>query len=99
MKANKFIKKYGLDEAKVFVRSVIDHLSIGDDFNVQELKRLIESHDLVEVWGLDKSRDIVANAPSDYHFYSWKLGDSGVYDKTVNIGELRKAISDVESCQ
>ncbi|QHJ78583.1 MAG: hypothetical protein [Caudoviricetes sp.] len=51
MKANEFIKKYGLDEAKVFVRSVIDHLSMGDDFNVQELKRLIDSHELVDKCG------------------------------------------------
>ena len=48
---------------------------------------------------LKKSKEIVKNAPSDDNFYSWTLGNSGVRDKTVNIGELRKAIKDVESCQ
>ena len=62
------------------------------------LKRLVESHELVAIHGFEKSKEIVANAPSDDHFYSWILGGSGVRDKTVNIGELRKAIADVESC-
>jgi len=70
----------------------------SDDFSV-ELKRLIESHDLVRIHGLEKSKEIVANAPSDDHFYSWVLGNSGIQDKTVQIGALRKAIVDVEACQ
>ena len=67
-------------------------------FEVVEVKRLVESHELVAVHGFEKSKEIVANAPSDDHFYSWTLGGSSVRDKTVNIGELRKAIADVESC-
>lgn len=69
-----------------------------DEVNLLLLKRLVESHELVAIHGFEKSKEIVANAPSDDHFYSWTLGDSGVRDKTVNIGELRKAIADVESC-
>lgn len=69
------------------------------EVNLLLLKRLVESHELVAIHGFEKSKEIVANAPSDDHFYSWTLGDSGVRDKTVNIGELRKAISNVESCQ
>lgn len=65
----------------------------------EELKRLVESWELVEVHGFEKSKEIVSNAPSDDHFYSWSLGGSGVKDKTVNIGELRKAINLVEQCQ
>lgn len=68
-------------------------------FAYDDVKRLVESHELVEIHGYEKSKEIVANAPSDEHFYSWTLGNSGVRDKTVNIGELRKAIADVESCQ
>jgi len=68
-------------------------------FDLVDLKRLIESYELVAIHGFEKSKEIVANAPSDDYFYSWTLGDSGVRDKTVNIGELRKAIADVESCQ
>lgn len=67
-------------------------------FSYHDVKRLVESHELVAIHGFEKSKEIVANAPSDDHFYSWVLGNSGVRDKTVNIGELRKAIADVESC-
>ena len=67
-------------------------------FDISDLKRLVESHELVAIHGFETSKEIVANAPSDDLFYSWTLGGSGVRDKTVNIGELRKAIADVESC-
>ncbi len=106
MKANDFIKKFGLDLAKRDVRAfesgfikredIVEHY--GFDI-LDDLKRLVESHELVAIHGFEESKEIIANAPSDDHFYSWTLGGSGVRDKTVNIGELRKAIADVESCQ
>lgn len=95
MKANEFFKSMGLDGT----RKLVKNNNIRNQDTALELNRLIESHELVDIWGYEKSKEIVANAPSDNHFYSWKLGNSGVYDKTVNIGELRKAIADVESCQ
>lgn len=95
MKANEHINKYGVDCAKEILKHNQDLMNIG--FFI-DLKRLVESHKLVAIHGFEKSKEIVANAPSDDHFYSWTLGDSGVRDKTVNIGELRKAIADVESC-
>ena len=137
MKANEFVKEFGLEYAKHILngcKSWIDRKSgnvlsdnsfvidsrayehaigtlyMGEftnycdesyrvgEVNLLLLKRLVESHELVAIHGLEKSKEIVANAPSDDHFYSWTLGDSGVRDKTVNIGELRKAIADVESC-
>lgn len=70
----------------------------GYVFHREDLERLVESYELVGIHGYESSKEIVANAPSDDHFYSWALGDSGVRDKTVNIGELRKAIADVEAC-
>lgn len=96
MKANEYIKKYGLVCANIRVAE-IEHTKDFDGFYL-DLKRLVESHELVAVHGFEKSKEIVANAPSDNHFFSWTLGGSGVRDKTVNIGELRKAIADVESC-
>ena len=100
MKANEFVKKFGWDRAKreVALIGTIAMMCGDNDFN-NDLKRLVESHELVAIHGFEKSKEIVANAPSDDHFYSWTLGGSGVRDKTVNIGELRKAIADVESCQ
>lgn len=79
-------------------KGIISTASYGG-FHVAELKRLIDSHELVAIHGYARSKSVVADAPSDDHYYSWALGDSGVYDKTVNIGELRKAIADVEACQ
>lgn len=65
--------------------------------SLEKLKQVVESLKLVEIHSYEKSKEIVKNAPSDDHFYSWKLGNSGVYDKTVNIGELKQAIADYES--
>lgn len=113
MKANEFIKREGLEEARFLLDEwdgVTTNWSLEDGFVyvgssvdthmlcLETLKRLVESHELVAIHGFEKSKEIVANAPSDDHFYSWTLGGSGVRDKTVNIGELRKAIADVESC-
>ena len=95
MKANEFVKKFGWEYSKHILN---EDSVILVDLNYTHLKRLIKSHELVEIHGFEKSKEIVANAPSDDHFYSWVLGNSGVRDKTVNIGELRKAIADVESC-
>ena len=106
MKANEFVKKFGWNDARVCIlncacpedRWFMRHGDLVSDQDFDDLKRLVESHELVEIHGFEKSKEIVANAPSDDHFYSWTLGDSGIRDKTVNIGELRKAIADVESC-
>lgn len=62
MKANEFIKKYGIDRAKKLLSItnkmnmsglVFASLKDGEslDFEVDELKRLIESHELVEKCG------------------------------------------------
>ena len=107
MKANEFVKKFGWNDARVCIlncacpedRWFMRHGDLVSDQDFDDLKRLVESHELVEIHGFEKSKEIVANAPSDDHFYSWTLGDSGVRDKIVNIGELRKAIANVESCQ
>jgi len=94
MNATEYFKKHGYKKCKE-VCAQNGWLNTG--FWIQ-LKRIIECHELVEIHGFEKSKEIVANAPSDEHFYSWTLGGSGVRDKTVNIGELRKVITDVESC-
>jgi hypothetical protein len=101
MEANEFVKKHGISAASELVNESewsIKQLALATTTSMLDLKRLVESHELVAIHGFEKSKEIVANAPSDDHFYSWTLGGSGVRDKTVNIGELRKAIADVESC-
>lgn len=55
MKANEFVKKYGWDEAKrVLVDCENQHrgLAVGGCIvNIASLKRLVESHELVEKLG------------------------------------------------
>ena len=104
------VKSTNAEETAAFEGTNLDPIlsksgeTIGFDVKVyrtkyEEVKRLVESYELVSIHGLENSKEIVANAPSDEHFYSWTLGNSGVRDKTVNIGELRKAIADVESVE
>ena len=102
MNTHALVKKFGWEESKALVNAqswTMRQIALSTTVDTKELTRLVESHELVEVHGYEQSKEIVANAPSDDHFYSWTLGDSGVRDKTVNIGELRQAIADVESCQ
>ena len=112
MKAQEYIKKYGIAKAKELVSNIVNTISVdgvvcdpcfitdeGEYVSYNDLKRVVDSYDLVAIHGFENSKEIVTNAPSDDHFYSWTLGGSGVRDKTVNIGELRKAILDVESCK
>lgn len=94
MKANDFIKKFGLDLAKLDVRAfesgfikredIVEHY--GFDI-LDDLKRLVESHELVESkGGLAKAKEILADNPV------WCFG-SKRYSSP-----LEKAIADVESC-
>lgn len=94
-----FIKKHGLEKASAELNVFQSELAVNFGWGfVDELKRIVASHALVAIHGYEKSKEIVKNAPSDDYFFSWTLGNSGVRDKTVNIGMLRKAIEDVESC-
>lgn len=84
MQANEFVKKLGWDDAIALVNASnicgIDK-SIVD---IEELKRLVESHELVEkLGGLENAKDeyfscVQNNEPASY---------------------IAKAIADVESCQ
>ena len=111
MNAHNFVAEHGIEavkhaieEANAYGGDWIDtktleikkHIPSSDSVFIGELKQVVESLKLVEIHGYEKSKEIVKNAPSDDHFYSWKLGNSGVYDKTVNIGELKQAIADYE---
>lgn len=106
MKANEFIKKYGIYSAKRLVETApLDKRetpnikyekgnahwggsSLDICVDVQELKRLIESHELVEkMGGLNEAKG---------EFF--EIVHSGYY-VDVSPSALRKAIADVESCQ
>lgn len=85
MKANEYMKKYSVDCAKEILKHNPDLM--GVEF-FKTLKRLVESHELVESkGGLAKAKEILADNPV------WCFG-SKRYSS-----QLEKAILDVESCQ
>ena len=92
MKANEFVKKFGLDLAKRDVRAfesgfikredIVEHY--GFDI-LDDLKRLVESHELVDkVGGMDKAKMLLRMRIA-----------AELYDSA---DEIEKAIADVESC-
>ena len=81
MKANEFFKKVGIEAVRSYVAAYEDALT-GD------LKRLVESHELVGSYGGLESSKLTVNYPNF-------LNDEDI--KTTN-HRLSKAIADVESC-
>ena len=88
MKANEFIKKFGVhiadhclnDCASPDDRWFIHHGALIDGGDFDELKRLVKSHELVASWG--------------------GLSDAKVAVKVSRHKKyLKRAIADVESCQ
>ena len=94
MKANEFFKSMGIDGVRKFVKH--NNIRSGDMLN--ELKRLIESHDFVENYGgLHCAKHslklfISSIAMGLYH------GVDGA-NAEMEIPKLKQAIADVESCQ
>ena len=86
MKANEFFKKHGWNDTKVMIESPF---GLGEyEYLWDDLKRLVESHELVESkGGLIKAKEILADNPV------WCSG-SKRYSSP-----LERAIADVESCQ
>ena len=82
MKANEYIKKYSVDCAKEILAHNQDLMNIG--FFI-DLKRLVESHELVESCGGLQS-------------VGEKL-THGMYESRAVIERLKQSIVDVESCQ
>lgn len=81
MKANEYVKKYGVDCAKEILTHNQDLMNIG--FFI-DLKRLVESHELVfEHGSIDRAR---------------KYADSLYTAPEIKV-VLDKSIADVESCQ
>ena len=108
MKANEYIKKYGVDCAKEILFHNQDLMNIG--FFI-DLKRLVESHELVErLGGFERAKKAITLSDKKLgythvylhsnKFYCF-LDDSVDYiipDKAIDIRLALKAIADVESC-
>lgn len=101
MRANDFVRRYGWGYAKEIVRklSVNDtfYLNIGGEIIIEDLKRLVESHELVESFGgLDLAKECLSQLPNKHQSYTLTRDDTG---KTTQSFKLQQAIADVESCQ
>ncbi|WP_353173663.1 hypothetical protein [Acinetobacter rudis] len=98
MKANEFVKKFGWEDAKGLLCRLLE-LGVSDDmkftatnnmwhrgadgFTWSELKRLVESHELVESFnGLENAKQFLDE--------NIECSDSQ---------KLKQAIADVEACQ
>lgn len=84
MKANEFIKKYGINVARNHVE-ILQEIQINNNYQeyIDELKRLVDSHDLIrKVSGINKAKEILSEI---------EVGDYADC--------LKQAIADVESCQ
>lgn len=123
MKANEFVKKFGLVKAIEVVKNrppvnssryrARDNkysatISTGESVSTIDLKRLVESHELVEtLGGFERVKKAIDGKHIGYtHFY---LHSNGRYvfldhyvdfipDHAQHIGMFNKAIADVESC-
>ena len=80
MKANEYINKYGVDCANEMLKHNQDLMNI--DFFIN-LKRLVESHELVKEHGTIEHAKEYANSP---------------YTAPEVKERLKQAIADVESC-
>ena len=89
MKANEFFKKVGIDAVKSYLVAYEDDLT-------NDLKRLVESHELVE------SRGGLDAANHELILLQKHLNNTFGYVTIITsekIENLEQAIADVESCQ
>lgn len=93
MKANEFVKKFGINDAKCCIlncaspedRWLMRHGNLISDQDFDDLKRLVESHNLVEkLGGIDKCKGLI-------QVCIYKGRDSYA-------SRIKEAIADVESC-
>lgn len=102
MKANEFIKKQGLAEAKRVLHDARGCVGVKlwgrYEFSAEDLKRLVESHELVKVWQLpeeDNDETGVDGARMYLECYAFYSTD----EEKAKLDRLEQAILDVESCQ
>ena len=85
MKANKFVKENGIEKCKRILDDLTDQGHNGDLY--KELKRLVESHELVEKY--KRGRGIRFRV----RWGMYRYGDTQEFND-----RLKQAIADVESC-
>lgn len=102
MKANDFVREFGLDAAVEFLELTsynINHiLMLKGGLSCEHLQRLVESHEIIQSrGGMNRAKNtaILLQSSIDIGLYH---GMDGV-DANVELPLLKQAIADVESCQ
>ena len=104
MKANEFVRKFGLDAAKHKADELKIIESMGDKLSFEDanLKRIVESHELVRSYkGCGKPKE-TALATAKFtlrHLKSTRKLEIELFGSNNRELELERAILDVESCQ
>ena len=98
MKAIEFVKKFGWEEAKIICNGVFTGVVCYKwvELNIDDLKRLVESHELVASRGglCAAKHDLITLQKHLNNTFGWaKITTSEKIDR------LKQAIADVESCQ
>lgn len=96
MKANEFFKKHGWNDTKVMIESPF---GLGEyEYLWDDLKRLVESHELVMRYKLpddiDKDATGINGATLYLDHYAFYSND----EEKAKLDRLKQAIADVESC-
>lgn len=96
--AVKYFQKNGLQRSKELVEIGFGFCSLEDglSFHTEQLKQLVESHELIESrGGLDAAKhDLIALQKHLNNTFGWVT-----IITSEKIDRLKQAISDVESCQ
>lgn len=109
MQASEFVKKFGIDHTKYLIEGseliefAIHSTCAGkyhmDTVSVDDLKRLVESYEVVEsLGGLDEAKKRLQQANEEFSILISFKNKSGAICSVYN-HVLTKAIADVESCQ
>ena len=102
MKANEFVRKFGLDEAKRIIRDKeikgrYRHLNVCH-VDLVELYEIVESHELVKSFGgLKRAKRILKKSYTQFNTMVSVVWNDN--PSQCNIENLEQAIADVESTQ
>ena len=104
MKANEFVKKFGWGKSIELIEfyNRCGSLTCDCDFTYDELKRLVESHELVRSYkGCGKPKETALETAKFTlrHLKSTRKIEIELFGNNNRELELERAIADVESCK
>ena len=102
MKANEFVKKFGVSITRYWIKEFTEINKLPDEMlnieYINDLKRIVNSHELVEPYkGLHCAKNTLGLLQSSMEIGLYH-GMDGV-DAATEIPRLKQAIADVEACE